>query len=1022
KQVALFSDTPASNKDNIQQPQSVTGTITDEDGNPIPGVNIIIKGTTHGAISDVNGRYTINVDDPGAILIFTFIGMHTQEVQVGSQTEINVILVQDIVGLEEVVAIGYGTVKKKDATGSTASLRAEDFQTKPMTQITEMLAGTVAGFWSNQGTRAKGGSSLEVRGPTSLTAKIDPMIVLDGAVYKGSLADINPNDVKSIDILKDASSAAVFGSKAASGVILITTKKGTSGKPTINFSTKIGISEPAYDRKPIGPEEYQQFRADYYREINPDMEYHYYTNPNDLPSDITIQEWREMSASPLEDNTQEYMSRLNFFDIEKGNYVAGKTTDWYDVVMQKGLRQEYNLSLSGSTDNSNYYWSIGYLDNEGIVIGDEYSTFRTRINADHRVVDWLNVGVNAQFADRDESAVLGNYTGMYANSPYGQVFDEDGNVERLAHGHTFNPLLAYYGTDYLRKINSLFADLHADIDLPLGIKYRISFQPRYEELKNYQFVSTDPKVGGDPGQESTSTRSEYSSIEWMIDHILTWRREMGAHLFDVTLLYNVEENKYYTTTAGNKNFQPNEELSFHGLAFGNNPSVNSYDARSTADGMMGRVNYTLLDKYLITASVRRDGYSAFGVENPRSVFPAVAMAWRLGEEDFFNIDLINRMKLRLSWGVNGNRDIGMYSALARVQSSVWYDGTNPRIGVYNSTLANYGLRWERTESFNLGMDVGLLENRISLNLDVYKMNTTDLLMSRILPKITGFSSIMSNLGELSNRGIELTLNTVNVSKQNFSWKSSLMFSLNRNKIEKLFGDVGEYTLLGDTHTGEVPDYSNGWFPGRAIDVIWNYELLGVWQVDEAEDAAVYNMIPGDFKSVDLDRNDMYEDLNDKQFLGYSKPRYLFGWKNDFSILKGLTASVFIRADLGHLGAYPEALNGGSESNDRRSRNVGPVPYWTPLNPINDYARLRVNTSAYGGGIMIYMPRSFVRVQDLSLSYDLPVLIAQRLQLKELRMFASVRNLVTFTKWPHWDPESGSSPMPRTYMLGLDFTL
>jgi TonB-dependent starch-binding outer membrane protein SusC len=364
----------------------------------------------------------------------------------------------------------------------------------------------------------------------------------------------------------------------------------------------------------------------------------------------------------------------------------------------------------------------------------------------------------------------------------------------------------------------------------------------------------------------------------------------------------------------------------------------------------------------------------------------------------------------------------MYASLARLQTNSWFNGTSTRVGVFNSTLSNADLRWERTESINIGVDLGLFENKLDLTLDYYDRTTTDVLMNRLLPIMTGFNNITSNLGELGNKGFEATLNTVNLRHKNFTWRSNLVFSLNRNKIKKLFGDTGQYTLLGETRTGDIPDYSNQWFPGQAVDVVWDYKPAGVWQVDEAEAVKSYNMRVGDFKSVDVNGDGKYTDLIDKQFIGFTQPRYRLGLRNDFTFLTNFTASVFVRSDLGHIDEYTPALNRGWESNDRRSRDVGPVPYWTPENPINDYARLDVGTSGYGGGLRIYKPRSFVRIQDVSLSYNLPSALTERVQLNNFRVFASVRNLATFTKWPHWDPESGDSPMPKTYTMGLSLSL
>ncbi len=1004
---------------------SVKGKVTDAQNNePLIGVTVAIKGTIIGTLTDINGDYTLSVPGESNTLLFSFIGYVPKEIVVGNQRVINLSLETDVLRLEEVVVIGYGTAKKSDLTGSVVSVRAEDFKTKPMVQMSEMLSGTIAGFNSDQGTSAAGGASLEIRGPKSLSAATDPLIVLDGVIFNGSLRDINPNDIQSVDILKDASSAAVYGAKAASGVVLITTIKGKLGKPIINFSTKLGMTESNNVRKGLGPEAFINFRADYFRQAFPTTNYDYYTSPDKLPGSMTIDQWRALSAAPLADNTQEWMSRLQFTSIEKENYVAGKTIDPYDYVFRKGFQQDYDLSISGGTNNTSYYWSVGYNKNEGIRVGDQFASIRSRLNADYKVNDWLNVGLNTQFSDRDESSVPASTTGFYEIDPYGEMFDAEGNLVRLPNGqYTDNPLLAYYRTDLLNKTNSLFTNMYTNIKLPLGFNFKVSFQPRYQASKYLSFITISDKLGGLANEIPSGERDESSTFSWMIDNLLTWKKEIGIHSFDLTLLANIEENRSWFAVMTNKNFAPNQNLSYHGLQFGDSPSIRNNDTRSTGDALMARLNYTLMGRYLLTASVRRDGYSAFGSQNPRATFPAFAFAWVVSDESFFKVNMIDRLKLRLSWGANGNRDIGIYSALASMVSSLWYDGTNTRVGVNTSTLSNYGLKWERTESFNLGLDISLLKSRIDLTADVYNMKTTNLLMNRIIPAITGFSNIMANLGELGNSGFEMTLNTINYSQPAFTWKSSLVFSLNRNKINKLFGDVSSYTLLGKSQTGEVPDFSNGWFPGQAIDVVWDYKVMGIWQTEEATEAAKYGLKPGDFKVLDVDGDYKYIDLNDKQFIGHDVPQYRLGLRNDFTFLKNFTASVFLRADLGQIGRFSDAMNSGYGVYDRANKSTGPLPYWTAQNPNNEYPRLNPTSyGVYGGGIMIYKPQSFLRIQDVSLTYNLPAVVAQQIKLNSLQIFGSIRNLSTFTKWPGWDPESGMSPMPRTYTFGLNFSL
>lgn len=891
-----------------------------------------------------------------------------------------------------------------------------------MTQVSEMLTGTIAGFYSTQGTRASGGSSLEIRGPNSLTASSTPMIVLDGVIYNGSLADINPSDIKSIDILKDASSAAVYGARAASGVVIITTKNGLEGKPVVRFSAQVGTASPTNRFEPFQGEEYLTYRRDVLRVINPDLPSYYFDDPSNLPSGVTLDEWRTASDNPAADNVDEYLARLNFFQVEIDNCKAGNVVDWFDQVMQTGIRQDYDLSISGGTSDLKYYWSMGYQNNEGIIRGDQFGTIRSRLNLDYTISNWLNVGMNTQFANRDESSVLASVGSMYNMSPYGDLFDENGDPKWYPNGYAVaSPIINYYGQDRLRKINTLFSNLYANIGLPLEINYKISFQPRFQFLKDYNFWSDKTITGGSSRSGGYATRFEGSDYGWIFDHILSWQKEVDIHMFDVTLLYSSEKNQSWDSSLENQSFVPNQNLGFGGLAFGTNPTLSSNDVETTGDAAMARLNYTLLKRYLFTLSVRRDGYSAFGNKYPRATFPAAAFAWKMSDESFFHSDLINSLKLRLSWGVNGNRDINAYAALARLSSELYYDGTNVQVGVTNNTLANKNLRWEKTASFNIGLDMGMWNGRVNTNLDVYKMNTTDLLLNRLVPEISGFSSITANLGELQNVGVDLAINSVNMDRENLQWKSNLVFSLNRNKIIELFGDEGTYTLEGQEITGEVPDFTNEWFPGHAIDHVWDYNIIGIWQESEADEAAEYRLIPGDIKSEDVNNDGSYEALVDKQFIGYSRPRVRLGLRNEFTIFRNLRASVFLRGDLGHIKEFSRGLRlGGVDTYDRR--NTYKTPYWTPGNPITDFPSLTNNVAVYGGGIGFYKSASFVRVQDLTLSYNLPSECANTLKSQSIRFYGSVRNLYSFNQWPGWDPESLDDPLPRIISFGIDVTL
>lgn len=1000
----------------------VSGKVTDENNQPLPGVNVLEKGTTNGTVTDADGMFTFSVPDKSAVIVISFIGYITQEIIPGERTEIFVQLMPDTQTLGEVVVIGYGQAKKSDLTGAVVRVNSKAYRDQPMTQLTDMLTGTVAGFNANQNTTAAGGGSLQIRGPKSLNASTEPMIVVDGAIFNGNISDINPADIETIDILKDASSAAVFGARSAAGVLMITTKKGTTGKPVINFSTSLGVTEVANDLKPFDEKGYLDFRRDAlisYKTANPD---YYFYNPNALPQGVTIEQWRSANSNAQQDNTDEWLGRLRFFPVEADNYLAGNSVDWYDKVMQSGLKQNYDLSLSGGMDKFNYYWSVGYTNNEGIILGDKFSTLRSRLNLDLKVTDWLNVGINSQLASKDESSVPADLYNMFINSPYGSMYEPDGSPKWFPNDYAAveSPLINYHGQDKLKKTNSIFASLFAKVKLPFGIEYKISYQPRLQFMKDYNFWPSTTVVGGGTHTNGYGTREDFSQFAWILDNLIHWNKKAGVHDFDLTLLYSAEKNNSWSSLMKNETFLPNENLGYNGLQFGANPSLTNDDRQITGDAVMGRLNYTLLDKYLLTLSVRRDGYSAFGKKNPRAVFPAAALAWKLSEEEFFDVDWISQLKLRVSWGVNGNREIGAYSALAQINSNLYYNGSNVQLGVYNNSLANYDLVWEKTESVNVGADVGLFEGRVDFSVEYYDMTTTDLLMNRELPALTGFSNITTNLGELGNHGFELSLNTINYDHTGFSWKSNFIFSFNRNKIKKLFGDFEEVTIEGKTVRREVPDYTNEWFPGQALDRVWNYDVTGIWQENEAAEAAIYLMQPGDFKATDVDKNGVYEALHDKKFIGYTQPRYRLGLRNEFTFLKHFAASFFIRADLGHMGAFDQALNPSSETFDKRNKMA--LPYWTSANPNNEWARLNTNVTSFGGGLMIYKPRSFVRIQDISLSYNLPAKLASRTHLNNIRIYGAIRNLYSFDKWPGWDPESGDTPMPRTYSMGVSFSL
>lgn len=999
------------------QPRVIRGRVTDEEGNPLQSVTVAVRGGRGAAFTDARGNYELAVNNGDSVLVFSIVGYENNEQAITGRSDIDVVMAASVSDLDEVVVVGYGTQRKRDLTGAISRIDASDFESQAATSVSEFLSGTVAGISMSQGTGAAGGGSMEIRGRNSLKAGTDPLIVLDGVVYNGALQDINPFDIATIDVLQDASSAAVYGARAASGVIIVTTKRGSSEVPTVTVSAMTGIASTSNDYKPFDGPGYIRFREDLMQQIAPREQIGFYANPDNLPGDVSLDEWRAYSNNPNEDNTVEWLQRLNLNATEIEGYRQGRTTDWYDMRMQQGIRQNYDVALSGKASRVNYYLSTGYTDNEGVVFGDRLKIWRTRMNLEGDVADFLKVGINSQFSSRDGSSVAAG--GVDRLSPFGRFKDEEGMLHWYPHEDPSfpNPFLnSYYKDQYVRN-NRLFATLYSELKLPFGFKYRFSFQNRLDITKDYNFWPITTIQGGRDRQDGYGTRLDAHGYEWMIDNVITWNKTFDRHHIDFTFLANAEKLQFQRSRQENENFGPNGNLSWHGLQYGTNPSINNDDMVRTADALLARLNYNFDDRYLFTLSWRRDGYSAFGQNHPRGFFPSAAVAWRLSEEQFFNTTWVDDLKLRFSWGVNGNRDVSTYAALANLSRNPYFDGTNVVVGLTNSSMANPNLKWEGTEAYNIGVDLTAFDGKLTATVDAYNGTTHDLLLDRRLPRIIGYEYVTTNLGEISNRGINATIGGQLLSNQSLKWNSNLVFSLNRNQINRLWGDMMEEIVDGKTVISEVPDYANQWFPGEAIDRVWDYRTIGIWQVEEAEAAAKYGLRPGEYKAVDLNNDDAYGQFDDKQFLGWKQPRYSLGWRNDIQFMTHFDFSVFFRADLGHIGARPDFNH--SSSNIYNRANTLDIPYWTPENRSNMHPRLNVNHGLFEGGISIYEPRSFLRVQDMSLGYRVPQNVIDKISVDHLRVFMSARNLLTVTSWTGWDPESANSPMPRIFTFGLN---
>lgn len=1015
----------------IGQTRKITGKISSsQDGSLLQGVSVNIKGTSNGTATDVKGEFAINAEK-GQTITLSFIGYKDKEIVVRNDENLTVSLDALPNVLNDVIVVGYGKLKRKDLTGAISSIKADRIENERPQSVQDILRGNVAGLSVGFAISAKGDASLEIRGDNGLKTSSTPLIVLDGVIYPGVLSDINPNDIESMDVLKDASSSAIFGSRAANGVVQITTKKGkaNNSKAQININSSMGLAKMATLAKVHGPHEFISWRQDVVRTMNyyntaVNQKLFIYDDPRSLSSNISLDQWRDgKTGDPLDI----WLSRLGLSTLEMNNYKVGNSVNWEDVVYQNGARQDQNISVSGKRNEFSYYWSLGYNNNDGIVVGDKFKTLRSRINLDAKVTDWLNVGLNTQFSKRDESNINAVWGDVYRASPWGSLYNDNGSLRLSPTDDLVGSKNPIYDRSFLNRLvefNTLINTLYANVKLPLGINYQMNFSPRFETYRFYNHQSAQheewKRFGGGAERQNSFIQS------WQLDNIISWNKKFNKiHQVDVTLLVNAEKYQSWSDKMSTQGFSPTDALGYHNMGAGASTSnvVSSNDEFSTGDALMARLFYSFKDNYMITLSLRRDGYSAFGLDNPRAYFPAGALGWIFTEEKFLSNNILTYGKLRFSWGENGNRDIGRYDAFSDMGigkypyytlGGVAYESNQ----LFVNRMSNPKLRWEKTRAMNVGMDFKIGKGFLDGSIEYYDMNTVDLLIDRKLPDIVGFSSVTTNLGQLQNKGFELNLNTRIMEKSNFKWVSSFNFSLNRNKIISLYGEKVDVLDASGKVIGqrEADDITNRWFIGHSIDEIWGPKILGVWQLGQETESNKFGQLPGDFRLKDADNNGKINEL-DYEFQGFKKPRFQWNLRQEFDIYKNFSLSFSLYSYWGHKATYNIAKN----SNGFPERNNSYVSeYWTPENPSNDYSRIR--SQAGGVNFDVWRSRSFIRLNNISLAYGVPANIINKARISSLKFFGTVRNTAFWApQWNYWDPEV-SEPNPRVFTFGLNMTL
>jgi len=908
---------------------------------------------------------------------------------------IDVNLEPDTRQLDELVVVGYGTQKRSDLTGSIASADIESFRESPNLNVMQSLQGSVPGVQIGQVNQAGQEPSIEIRGRSTISGNTSPLIVVDGIIFRGRVSDLNPADIASVDVLKDASSKAIYGAQAANGVLLITTKSGkTDTKPIISYSGSVSTQSPTVNARLLNREEFlEKVRDIEYKKafMAPD-----YTQPN--PNwDFPISELRP----------------AHVIGIQKGS-----DFDWWDALTTNAYISDHLVSVGGRSGVTSYYISAGHTKQRGIILMDNYKRNTARINLDIDITKWLKIGVNSfgSFADKS-----GNYPHMGSlvaiGSPLITPWDENGNYAITPTGtNNVNPYLNMLADDKDVQ-NRLAGNLYALVQIPgvEGLSYRMNYSNNYRWDKHFY---SNPY---DNGQNGLAYKANSSQSDMMLDNIFTYDRQLGDHNLNITAIAGYNEINQESSRAEGQNYS-NLILSYNSLQQGVNQFVTSGAWKEAYVYQMGRINYNFRRRYMFTATLRRDGFSGFARNNKIAYFPSVGVAWVVSNEPFYNLENLENLKLRLSYGKNGNQTT-RYNSLARVSSStashyVFGDGGTTSLGQSPSALANNNLTWETTSGINLGIDFAAFKGRLSGNLEYYNTTTTNLLWNVQLPQMSGFSSIQSNLGKIRNTGFEALVSGNLINNRGFSWDLTANFSANKNKIESLLG------LDRDGDGREDDLIASGLFIGHSIGTVYSYQIDGIWQLND-EIPTGYS--PGTYKLRDQNGDGVVTAADDRIILGRTEPAYRFGIQNTLRY-GNFTFKAFINSIQGGKNGYLGANHPGGSVNttgNAQSANWFTfVDYWSPRNPDGKYPL------PWAGAQLLpsrYFSRSFVRLQDISLSYQLSDVVAKKFGLNHFKIFVAGKNLVTLTQWDGWDPETGQGisseafPVLKAYTVGLDFS-
>lgn len=1002
----------------VRADKTVSGQVLSaEDNTPVPGVSVVLKGSRTGTNTDVDGNFKIDVPDNSAVLVFSSVGFITQEVPVGAKSTFNIVLASDMKNLSEVVVVGYGTQKKSQLTGAISSVTSKMINEMPITNLGQALQGRVAGVdVAQSGSKPGTAPKVLIRGRRSFNAGNNPLYVVDGIplsgdrnelmstrpfdFVSGGYEDMNPNDVASMEILKDATATAIYGARGANGVVLITTKRGPSkGKTTVSYDTYLGVTNALDKIHLLNGAEYAELKRESRRTVGTYKD----ANGNLVPTGTV----------------DDYADSKLFEAVELDGIKNNRTTNYQDMMIKSGFQQNHSIGVQGGNEKTQFYVSGGFFRDKGIIPGLDYTRTSVRVNLDHNINKRIKVGVSSYTMYSVRNGANRNPYGLtLPQNPLAKAYDDEG---KLIFAQTTDALLTNPMAELVKgaqidqtKKYRFFNSIYAEVQILPGLKYRANFGPDFSISRAGRFVGaqTNAIKGGNP---TASTNNQFG-FNYTIENILTYNKTFAnVHNLGITALQSIQRDNFeYNNTSVQGVPVENQQFYNEGNA-STVLGVGSNLLQWTLNSYMVRINYDYNDKYLVTLTARRDGSSRFGENSKYGNFPGIAVAWNMSNEAFLkNVRWVDQLKVRASYGVTGNQGVSPYQTQGLLKRTSYAWNSTAAYGYRPNTIGNPDLKWESSASKNLGIDYSFFGNRVSGSLEFYQTNTTDLLLSDQLPTSIGFNAVTRNVGETRNRGIELGISTVNInSKGGFKWSTDFVFYKNKEAILSLYN-------------GKVDDTGNKWFIGHPLNSFYDYKKLGIWQLGEEDAAKAQGFTVGQVKLQDTDKDGKIT-ANDRVILGSDIPSFQGGITNRFNY-KGFDLSFFIFARVGQ-----KILSKFHQDNlTLQGRyNQIKVDYWTPNNPTNEFPRPNFNQEfpVYNTSF-IYFDGSFVKVRNINFGYTFSPKIVQKLGLESLRLYSSIQQPFIFSKYRSKyngiDPESSDgnvnsdvTPATRVMTFGLN---